>query len=63
MAARTPSGGYHYYFTYPDDEVHNSSQQPAGTRLDVRGEGGQVNAPPTTRRRFPLPMWPKRREP
>ena len=50
VVARTPSGGYHYYFTYPEDcEVHNSASNRLGPGLDVRGEGGQVNAPPTTR--------------
>lgn len=50
LAVRTPSGGYHYYFTYPEDgDVHNSASNRLGAGLDVRGEGGQVNAPPTRR--------------
>jgi hypothetical protein len=50
LVARTPSGGYHYYFAYPDDaEIHNSASNHLGPGLDVRGEGGQVVAPPTTR--------------
>lgn len=50
LVVRTPSGGYHYYFSYPDDaDVHNSASNRLGAGLDVRGEGGQVNAPPTQR--------------
>lgn len=48
LVARTPSGGYHYYWKYPQGvEVRNAQELGAG--LDVRGEGGQVLAPPTTR--------------
>lgn len=48
--ARTPSGGYHYYYCYPKTgDVFNSGSRNLGPGLDVRGEGGQVNAPPTTR--------------
>ena len=51
LVVRTPSGGYHYYFAYPPEgvEVHNSASNRLGPGLDVRGEGGQVNAPPTKR--------------
>ena len=50
LVARTPAGGYHYYWIYPEGaEVHNSASNRLGPGLDVRGEGGQVNAPPTTR--------------
>jgi Bifunctional DNA primase/polymerase, N-terminal/AAA domain len=50
LVARTPSGGYHYYFAYPADrEIRNSAGNRLGPGLDVRGEGGQVNAPPTAR--------------
>lgn len=50
VVAVTPSGGLHYYFTYPEDaEVHNSASNRLGAGLDVRGEGGQVNAAPTMR--------------
>lgn len=40
---RTPSGGYHYYFRYPDFEVRNSVKQ-LGAGLDIRGDGGYVIA-------------------
>lgn len=43
----TGSGGYHYYFLYPEQqEVSNSAKRlPPG--LDIRGQGGFVVAPPT----------------
>ena len=43
---RTPSGGWHYYFTLPDFKITNArGQLPEG--IDVRGAGGQVAAPPS----------------
>jgi Bifunctional DNA primase/polymerase, N-terminal/AAA domain len=48
--AHTPSGGLHYFFRYPEDrEIFNSASKKLGPDLDVRGEGGQVNAYPTSR--------------
>lgn len=44
---RTGSGGWHHYFLCPDFEVTNSPGQLKGTGIDVRGEGGQVVAPPS----------------
>lgn len=44
---RTGSGGTHYYFAMPDFEVTNSPGRLKGTGIDVRGEGGQVLAPPS----------------
>lgn len=43
----TGSGGRHHLFIYPTDgrEVTNANQLPAG--IDVRGDGGQIVAPPT----------------
>lgn len=50
LVARTPSGGYHYFWSYPKEgDVHNSASNRLGPGLDVRGEGGQVNAAPTKR--------------
>lgn len=50
VVARTPSGGYHYYWSYPATaDIRNSASNRLGPGLDVRGEGGQVNAPPTKR--------------
>ena len=46
-AVTTGSGGIHYYFNTPAGQtITNANQLPRG--LDVRGEGGQVVAPPTT---------------
>lgn len=45
----TGSGGRHLYFAWPDDgsDIRNDQSGRLGTDLDVRGEGGQVLAPPT----------------
>ena len=40
-------GGYHFYFRYPDFEIRNDASKRLGPGLDIRGEGGQVVAPPT----------------
>lgn len=46
----TPSGGVHYYFAYPPGvEIRNDAGRRLGEGLDIRGDGGQVVAPPTTR--------------
>ena len=47
--ARTPSGGIHLYFATDGREIRNSAGNVLGPGLDVRGEGGQVVAPPTRR--------------
>lgn len=44
----TPTGGSHYYFNYPTDfEIGNSASTLLGPGLDIRGDGGQVVAPPS----------------
>lgn len=44
----TGTGGRHLYFAWPPDlEVRNDQSGRLGPGLDVRGEGGQVLAPPT----------------
>jgi hypothetical protein len=43
----TGSGGWHFYFTYPDFEVGNTASSKLGAGLDTRGKGGQVVAPPS----------------
>lgn len=43
---QTGSGGYHYYFTMPDEPLRNTSGQ-AGPGIDTRANGGQVVAPPS----------------
>jgi hypothetical protein len=49
LQATSPSGGVHYYFTYPSNvEIHNNASQ-LGTGIDVRGEGGMVVAPPSVK--------------
>lgn len=44
---KTGSGGYHLYYSLPDFEVRNSASK-IGQGIDIRGEGGQVVAPPST---------------
>jgi hypothetical protein len=47
-AVKTPRGGLHLYFTYPDGaEVRNSASKLA-PGVDIRGDGGYVIVPPST---------------
>ncbi len=63
LTARTPSGGLHFLFAYPDDcEIHNSASNRLGPGLDVRGEGGQINAVPTKRGEYSY-RWANKRAP
>jgi putative DNA primase/helicase len=43
----TGSGGRHYFFHHPGFEVRNSARKVLGEGLDIRGEAGQVVAPPS----------------
>lgn len=44
----TGSGGRHLYFRWPDGvDIRNDQSGRLGAHLDIRGEGGQVLAPPT----------------
>ena len=45
----TGSGGMHFLFRYPTDgrTVRNNAGTRLGAGLDVRGDGGQIVAPPT----------------
>lgn len=51
FTVRTGSGGRHYYFTLPAFKVTNGANRllvtEYGPGLDIRGEGGQVVAPPS----------------
>lgn len=42
---KTPRGGYHFYYRYPEKEVRNTTN--LFTKVDVRGQGGYVLAPPS----------------
>lgn len=44
---RTGSGGEHHYWLLPDDFTPTNSRKRLPLGLDVRGEGGQVVAPPS----------------
>jgi hypothetical protein len=44
--ARTGGGGWHAYFSHPGTNVPSSAGR-VGDRLDLRGEGGYVVAPPS----------------
>jgi len=45
----TGSGGYHFLFRWPDDgrDIRNDAGKRLGPGLDVRGDGGQIVAPPS----------------
>jgi len=54
----TGSGGRHIYFAWPDGvEIRNDQAGRLGPGLDVRGEGGQVLAPPTLHPSGPAYEW------
>ncbi len=44
LTVRTPSGGFHLYFQYPEGGVRNSARR-IGPGIDVRGDGGYVVGP------------------
>jgi predicted P-loop ATPase len=46
---RTPRGGKHLYFRLPDGVTIRNSAGKLAAGIDVRGEGGYVVAPPSTR--------------
>ena len=46
-AVRTPRGGRHFYFSYPEGVTIRNSAGRLGAGLDVRGEGGYVIVPPS----------------
>ena len=48
VRVETPSGGWHLYFQLPENvTIRNSASTKLGAGIDVRGEGGQVVAPPS----------------
>lgn len=49
VEVQTGSGGRHLYYRYPADgrTVRNNASTRLGPGLDIRGDGGQVLAPPT----------------
>lgn len=70
LTVLTGSGGTHLYFAHPGFEVPNDAGRKLGPGIDVRGDGGQVLAPPTNhpttgrpyrwtsdRDPAPLPAW------
>lgn len=64
----TPSGGFHLYFANPEG-MHVATTKNIGqlnghsSGLDVRGDGGQVLAPPTTHPNGGLYAWSAGRSP
>lgn len=47
LITQTGSGGRHYYFRYPGWHVGNSKPWGREAGIDIRGDGGQVVAPPS----------------
>ena len=44
----TGSGGQHFLFRYPEgQEIRNQASKSLGPGLDIRGDNGQISAPPT----------------
>jgi putative DNA primase/helicase len=43
----TGSGGVHYLYRHPGFRIGNSASKVVGKGLDIRGDGGQVVAPPS----------------
>lgn len=54
--SRTGSGGKHFLFAYPGTRVKNSAKKIA-PGLDIRGDGGQIVAPPSTHRSGKAYQW------
>src|SRR5262245_23404824 len=50
--ANTPRGGVHLYFRMPVEEIvgNRANLLGKGSRIDIRGEGGYVIAPPSVRK-------------
>ena len=47
LTVLTGSGGWHLYYRYPSHlEIRNDAGRRLGPGLDIRGNGGQVVAPP-----------------
>jgi len=44
---RTPRGGWHFWFTYPDNVELRNTTSSIFPKLDTRGEGGYVLVPPS----------------
>jgi hypothetical protein len=49
LMAESPSGSRHRYFKWPDAVAITNSTSSIAPGIDVRGEGGMVIAPPSTR--------------
>lgn len=47
LVFQTGSDGYHYGFEMPEFEVRNDQSGRVGPGIDVRGQGGQIVAPPS----------------
>jgi putative DNA primase/helicase len=53
LVTRTGSGGRHYYFRHPGWNVGNVKPWGKDAGIDIRGDGGQVVAPPSISDRGP----------
>ena len=45
LTVQTPSGGFHYWFKYPEEAVVSSKSDKPAPGLDYRGNGGLIIAP------------------
>lgn len=61
LRALTGGDGEHIYLAHPGGEIRNDAGSKLGEGLDVRGDGGQVVAPPTLHasgKRYRWVNWP-----
>lgn len=63
LTARTGGGGWHYYFRAPAGRRVANSRDRLGKGLDVRGDGGQVVAPPSRHPSGGVYTWAEGRSP
>lgn len=54
--SRTGGGGWHYLFSHPGIEISNTAGK-LGAGLDIRGDGGQICAPPSLHASGKLYKW------
>lgn len=53
LTVKTGSGGWHFFFEYPDFEIGNTASTKVGKGVDTRGKGGFVVAAPSVSAKGP----------
>jgi len=57
IITETGAGGSHFYYAYPTESSARNRVKVLGRRIDVRGEGGYVVAPPSLHRSGKRYAW------